>query len=249
MIRLVWDDVSLCFVNCHLAAGQNEFGSRNADARTILEKTRFSKCDHVSFAAREQGISILDHEYIFWQGDLNYRIDLPREEVITLIEAKKYNELAEYDQLLTFCRKDHFHPLNWFKEGTLSFAPTYKYDRGNNRFDSSNKKRSPAWCDRILYRGSMVQHSYNRFDSMISDHRPISSNFTVTLKTVTSKRNELVDMLQLFLAETSIHRMRAGWMNWLLMFGIEPSKAQTSAKTASSANEAFDLCFPKEEQK
>ena len=40
-----------------------------------------------------------------------------------------------------------------WQEGLVQFLPTYKYDIGSvGMFDSSEKKRSPSWCDRILYR-------------------------------------------------------------------------------------------------
>ena len=40
------------------------------------------------------------HDYVFWCGDLNYRIDLPREEVLQMIENNKWLSLQEEDQLI-----------------------------------------------------------------------------------------------------------------------------------------------------
>lgn len=40
-----------------------------------------------------------------------------------------------------------------WEEGPLLFLPSYKYDVGTvGVFDSSEKRRGPSWCDRILYR-------------------------------------------------------------------------------------------------
>ena len=78
--------------------------------------------------------------------------------------------------------------LHTFVEAPITFAPTYKYDRRSSNYDTSEKVRVPAWCDRILYRtrnAERVQNlHYRRYEANVSDHRPISAAFRVTVKSV-----------------------------------------------------------------
>ena len=49
-----------------------------------------------------------------------------------------------------------------WREGDITFLPTYKYDVGSvGVFDSSEKKRAPSWCDRILYRTRRDRLAYD----------------------------------------------------------------------------------------
>ncbi|MCJ1445525.1 MAG: hypothetical protein MMC23_006030 [Stictis urceolatum] len=62
------------------------------------------------------------------------------------------SSLLSHDQLHDQMRKQKAFQDGW-REGPIKFLPTYKYDVGSvGVFDSSEKKRAPSWCDRILYR-------------------------------------------------------------------------------------------------
>ncbi|KAF2744443.1 DNase I-like protein [Sporormia fimetaria CBS 119925] len=49
-----------------------------------------------------------------------------------------------------------------WKEGPIRFLPSYKYDVGKvGVFDTSEKRRAPSWCDRILYRTRAAKLQYD----------------------------------------------------------------------------------------
>ena len=39
-----------------------------------------------------------------------------------------------------------------FSEGNPDFAPTYKYDLFSDDYDTSEKLRTPAWTDRVVWK-------------------------------------------------------------------------------------------------
>lgn len=62
------------------------------------------------------------------------------------------SSLLPHDQLHLQMRTGKAFYDGW-REGHIDFLPTYKYDVGSvGMFDSSEKRRGPSWCDRILYR-------------------------------------------------------------------------------------------------
>jgi endonuclease/exonuclease/phosphatase family metal-dependent hydrolase len=186
-------------VNCHLAAGQSQTIHRNNDASAIIEAAILPSetnlaTRHNSYVGGGDGSMVLDHEICVLNGDLNYRIEtMGRDTVIKAIHAQQYNRLLERDQLLVSRRRNPGFRLRDFQESPILFAPTYKYDLGTDDYDSSEKRRAPAWCDRILYRGSgkVEQLEYRRHELQVSDHRPVSGVFVMSIKRVIlSKRKE-----------------------------------------------------------
>ncbi|KAH9843545.1 DNase I-like protein [Rhodofomes roseus] len=191
--RFVIDDTSICFINCHLAAGQHHVRQRNADVAAMLEeKSVFPESDAVeeplAYVNGGDGSMVLDHEVVFMNGDMNYRIEHRRDFVAGAIKAGEIESLLAYDQLLREMKNNRAFRLRSFMEGPITFAPTYKYDRRSNEYDTSEKARVPAWCDRVLWRSRepsrVEQLHYLRYEANVSDHRPISAAFRMTVKSV-----------------------------------------------------------------
>ncbi|KAF6725954.1 Phosphatidylinositol 4,5-bisphosphate 5-phosphatase A [Oryzias melastigma] len=186
----------VCFLNCHLPAHMRNLEQRVEDFESILQQQQF-----------EGGTApgVLDHDVVFWFGDLNFRIeDYDIHVVKCAIDSNKLPLLWERDQLNM--AKNTESILDGFMEGPLNFPPTYKFDVGTHTYDTSAKKRKPAWTDRILWRlrrtGSPVpthnaslqrgltswlggatkvtQHMYrSHMGFTISDHKPVSALFSL----------------------------------------------------------------------
>lgn len=192
VVRVLVDDSSICFVNCHLAAGQSGILQRNADIETILQSPFLDPSENANltskgiFANGGDGTMILDHEICFFSGDMNYRIAKLRPIAIKAIQDGALSELLEADQLIVQLKKNPGMRLRAFTESPISFAPTYKFDVGTDNYDTSEKKRVPAWCDRIFYRGGDRIHpiDYKSVDVYVSDHKPVTGIYDVDIKTI-----------------------------------------------------------------
>ncbi|KAJ6933086.1 type I inositol polyphosphate 5-phosphatase 2-like [Populus alba x Populus x berolinensis] len=179
----------LCFVCSHLTSGQKDGAEqrRNADVCEIIRRTRFS-----SILDTSQAQTIPSHDQIFWFGDLNYRLNMLDTEVRKLVAMKQWDELINSDQLSRELSGGRV--FEGWKEGAINFPPTYKYEINSDTYVGENpkegeKKRSPAWCDRILWLGKGIkQLSYKRSELRLSDHRPVSSMFLVEVEVLDHRK-------------------------------------------------------------
>ncbi|OQE40270.1 hypothetical protein PENCOP_c006G08456 [Penicillium coprophilum] len=74
------------------------------------------------------------------------------------------SSLLPHDQLGLQRRKGAAFHKGW-REGHITFLPTYKYDVGSvAMFDSSEKQRGPSWCDRILFRTHRDKLRHEKLD-------------------------------------------------------------------------------------
>ncbi|XP_070275174.1 synaptojanin-2 [Myotis yumanensis] len=200
-IRFQFHSTSFCFVCSHLTAGQSQVKERNEDYREITQRLSFP-----------MGRNIFSHDYVFWCGDFNYRIDLTYEEVFYFVKRQDWKKLLEFDQLQL--QKSSGKIFKDFHEGSINFGPTYKYDVGSAAYDTSDKCRTPAWTDRVLWwrkrhpfdrtagelnlldsdldADTTVRHTwspgslkyYGRAELQASDHRPVLAIVEVEVQEV-----------------------------------------------------------------
>ncbi|XP_052025184.1 synaptojanin-2 isoform X2 [Apodemus sylvaticus] len=200
-IRFQLHSSSFCFICSHLTAGQSQVKERNEDYREITHKLSFPS-----------GRNIFSHDYVFWCGDFNYRIDLTYEEVFYFVKRQDWKKLMEFDQLQL--QKSSGKIFKDFHEGAINFGPTYKYDVGSAAYDTSDKCRTPAWTDRVLWwrkkhpydktagelnlldsdldGDTKIRHTwspgtlkyYGRAELQASDHRPVLAIVEVEVQEV-----------------------------------------------------------------
>ncbi|CAD0026617.1 unnamed protein product [Aureobasidium pullulans] len=168
-IRMEYANTSICLVTAHLAAGFANYEERNQDYRTISHGLRF-----------QRNRSIEDHDTIIWLGDFNYRIGMANEKTRQLVKMGDLEKLYENDQTFPY-----------YNEARITFLPTYKYDVGTDEYDSSDKARIPAWCDRVLTKGhNLRQIHYNTAPLKFSDHRPVYATFQCTITVIDEKKKQ-----------------------------------------------------------
>ncbi|XP_026467068.1 phosphatidylinositol 4,5-bisphosphate 5-phosphatase A-like isoform X2 [Ctenocephalides felis] len=180
-IRFSYHGSSMCFVNAHLTAHDHMQSDRIDDYHDIIKENKFSP---------KLVESILDHDYVFWIGDLNFRLmdedSTSAEYIADEVSKNHLSKLYEMDQLNNARIKGE--AFKEFTEQTPNFKPTFKYVVGTHH--DYDMKRRPAWTDRIMYKVKnhtsenkklkFEQLSYRSHEGYtISDHKPVSSNFLI----------------------------------------------------------------------
>lgn len=192
-VKLTIDDTTFCFICSHLAAheGAKFLQQRNDDVIEIMRNIERNKI---------HGLPVM-HQYnhIFWMGDLNYRLDLKRVipaavmwshqkrwcHVTDMITDGHFEKLAEFDELIHEMERGRV--FAGFKEGGITFAPTFKVERGK-QYSAYQSTRVPSYCDRILYHSLPFHENhikllkYSSVPSIeTSDHKPVYAIFDMII--------------------------------------------------------------------
>ncbi|WVQ93909.1 hypothetical protein IAU59_000987 [Kwoniella sp. CBS 9459] len=196
-VRLKVHDTTLCFVNAHMAAFATALERRRYDYQALRTGLAFARPGEADLTpafeeflpeARERLLTQEDSHVLFWLGDLNYRIDLPDNEVKKLVEEKKWEDMLAKDQL----RNDIISEQSFtgFAEPEITFHPTFKYVHGSTTHDP---RRAPAYTDRIIYNFPSNPYTpstalelkcegYTSHDILWSDHRPVTATYSVQIR-------------------------------------------------------------------
>ncbi|KAJ6734033.1 INOSITOL 5-PHOSPHATASE [Salix koriyanagi] len=209
-------DRIMCFVNCHLAAHLEAVNRRNADFDHIFRNIAFGRSSNVPAAAgvstashtvkgthaastnhEESRLDLAEADMVVFLGDFNYRLfDISYDEARDFVSQRSFDWLREKDQLRAEMQAGKV--FQGMREAVVAFPPTYKFARhqpGLAGYDSGEKKRIPAWCDRIIYRdnrsapvsdcsldcpvvASIIQYEAC-MDVIESDHKPVRCKFHV----------------------------------------------------------------------
>ncbi|XP_057527554.1 type I inositol polyphosphate 5-phosphatase 13-like isoform X2 [Amaranthus tricolor] len=223
-LRLRVHDRILCFVNCHLAAHLEAVSRRNADFDHIWKTMVFSRQSHLLNVAAagaysasqvlrpangpsgnsDEGVrpDLAEADMVVFLGDFNYRLfGISYDEARDFVSQRSFDWLREKDQLRAEMKAGKV--FQGMREAMIKFPPTYKFERhvpGLGGYDSGEKKRIPAWCDRVIYRDcrtgpvsvcslncpilASIQMYEACMDVTESDHKPVRCKFSVHLARV-----------------------------------------------------------------
>ncbi|CAH0383897.1 unnamed protein product [Bemisia tabaci] len=156
---------SLLFVTSHLTAHAEKVKERIQDVKRIVKSLELPK----NLPCRHKNKDVTQNfDYIFWCGDLNFRLLQSRDNVMQWIQEQNFpltspSKSPLADQLTNNIIDGTI--FQGFEEGPITFPPTYKYDPGTQNFDTSAKQRTPSYTDRILFKSRKMTGSLHSFSN------------------------------------------------------------------------------------
>ncbi|KAF5285523.1 hypothetical protein FQR65_LT13221 [Abscondita terminalis] len=180
---------SFLFVTAHLTAHQEKVKERVSDITKIVNSLDLPR----SLPVKNKNKDVTQNfDYVFWCGDLNFRLATPRNKVLEWLSNTSFplpphlpHGYMHHDQLCSVLSDGA--AFKGFLEANITFPPTYKYDPGTQVFDTSSKQRTPAYTDRILYKQKANRRLSGQLETVplqcviydsvpsitTSDHKPV----------------------------------------------------------------------------
>eukprot|EP00123_Amoebidium_parasiticum_P017739 comp23970_c0_seq1/m.42504 comp23970_c0_seq1/g.42504 ORF comp23970_c0_seq1/g.42504 comp23970_c0_seq1/m.42504 type:complete len:673 (-) comp23970_c0_seq1:844-2862(-) len=171
----------LCFINSHLNAHAENMERRNEDCRNIHWGLTNGPLKDPDGAPEFDFDVASQFPYVFWFGDLNYRLDAEADQVMQDIADRNTERLLLTDQLIKEHREGR--ALTPFTEEPITFLPTFKVKK-NKHMEYDLSQRTPSYCDRVLSRAldgyPIVNGGYSAVPGVqTSDHKPVYAVYTV----------------------------------------------------------------------
>ncbi|XP_077594475.1 phosphatidylinositol polyphosphate 5-phosphatase type IV isoform X5 [Stigmatopora nigra] len=180
---------SFLFITSHFTSGDSKVYERILDYNKTIEALALPKGLPDTNPYRSTSSDVTTRfDQVFWFGDFNFRLGHERVGVESIIKrgaGHNVDALVEHDQLAKEMRNGSI--FKGFREADIQFLPTYKFDTGSDVYDTSAKKRTPSYTDRILFRTRYAEAihvlKYSSCSSIkTSDHRPVVGIYGVKLK-------------------------------------------------------------------
>ncbi|KAK4742134.1 hypothetical protein SAY87_000135 [Trapa incisa] len=171
---------------------------------------------NASESTEEVRPDLSEADMVVFLGDFNYRLfGISYDEARDFVSQRSFDWLRERDQLRAEMKSGRV--FQGMREAVIRFPPTYKFEKhkpGLAGYDSGEKKRIPAWCDRVIYRdnrpsadseGSLecpVVASIIQYEACMdvtdSDHKPVRCKYSVNIAHVdrSVRREELGKILK-----------------------------------------------------
>ncbi|XP_075705536.1 phosphatidylinositol polyphosphate 5-phosphatase type IV-like isoform X2 [Rhinoderma darwinii] len=138
---------SFLFINSHMRFGA--VYKRIQDYKTITEGLRLPQI--IPERINSNALDVTSRfDRVFWFGDLNFQLKEDRKNVESLlknIKGRDMSSLLKHDHLNE--AKNNGSIFVGFKEHTIEFLPTYKFDIGTDTYDTSEKQRIPSYTHPI----------------------------------------------------------------------------------------------------
>ncbi|CAK9018403.1 4 [Durusdinium trenchii] len=179
--RFLLGSLSVCLVNVHLASGQHATTERSQHLAQVLSDAFQGTSAKGALRPKKLGFErssvyhVEAHELCIITGDFNSRLDLPKE---AQWPSGPQEAWLARDQIML----GQVSSLRGYREGVITFAPTYKYKIGT---DALNTKRAPAWCDRVVFKSEapcqlqLLEYASLPDLRFTSDHHPVTALFEV----------------------------------------------------------------------